>query len=135
MSRRLVLDASAAIEAVLGRPQAEPVIAQLEDAEVVMAPSLICSEIANSLWKYVRSGELSSDGAISLHETALELVDVLVPDRDLATEALAEAARQGHPVYDLCYVVLARRHGAALVTLDRRLAALAERMSIPVTRP
>ena len=120
---------------MLGRPQAEAVIALLEGAEVVMAPSLTCSEIANSLWKYVRSGELSSDSAISLHETALELVDVLVPDRDLVTEALVEAARQGHPVYDLCYVVLARRHGAALITLDRRLAALAERMSIPVTQP
>lgn len=55
-----------------------------------------------------------------------------MPDRTLAVEALAEAAARQHPVYDLLYIVLARRHGAHLLTLDARLSNLAADMGIGV---
>ena len=61
---------------------------------------------------------------------ALDLVDLLVPDRDLVEEALVAAARYRHPVYDLLYAVLARRHGAAVRTLDERLRSLLAQMGV-----
>ncbi|BAK45380.1 type II toxin-antitoxin system VapC family toxin [Eggerthella sp. YY7918] len=47
-----------------------------------------------------------------------------------AAESFAEAVRQNHPVYDLFYATLARRNAATLVTADKRLIALCERMGI-----
>jgi predicted nucleic acid-binding protein len=56
----------------------------------------------------------------------------VTPDGEIVTEAIAEACRQNHPVYDLLYAVLARRHGAAVLTQDTRLSGLLTRMGIPV---
>jgi predicted nucleic acid-binding protein len=53
-------------------------------------------------------------------------------DGELVTEAIAEACRRNHPVHDLLYAVLARRHGAAVLTLDARLSGLLAQMAIPV---
>ena len=127
---RIVLDASAALRLVLGLPEANELAASLERTSVVMVPGLYCSEVANWLWKYVNAGHVNIDEALVRFDEALALADSFVPDRTLTVEALAEAAARGHPVYDLLYVVLARRHGARLLTLDVRLSGLAADMGI-----
>ncbi len=127
---RLVLDASAALRLVLGFPEANKLAAQLERTSVVMVPGLYCSEVANGLWKYVSAGQMNIDEALVRFDEALALADSFVPDRTLTVEALAEAAARRHPVYDLLYVVLARRHGARILTLDARLSDLAADMGI-----
>jgi predicted nucleic acid-binding protein len=129
---RLVLDASAALRIVLGLKDAKDLAESLERTSIVMAPELYCSEVANGLWKYVEANELGLDDALARFDEALALPDSLVPDRTLAVEALAEAATRHHPVYDLLYVVLARRHGARVLTRDGRLSNLAAKMGIAV---
>jgi predicted nucleic acid-binding protein len=129
---RIVLDASAALRLVLGLAEAKELALQLERTSVVMVPGLYCSEVANGLWKYVNAGHFDIDEALARFDEALALADSLVPDRTLTVEALAEAAARQHPVYDLLYVVLARRHGARLLTLDARLSGLAADMGIGV---
>ena len=42
---------------------------------------------------------------------AVELVDVIEPDRHLQAEALALACHLDNPVYDCLYLALARRAG------------------------
>ena len=59
---------------------------------------------------------------------AVELVDVIEPDRQLQAEALALACHLDHPVYDCVYLALARREAALLVTADKRLQQLAARV-------
>ena len=88
-----------------------------------MAPTLFHSEMANTLWKYVRAGMLDKEAAMARYEEAIGLVDTFTPDADLLPEALLAAA---HPVYDLLYLTLARRHGGSLLTVDRKLAALVQ---------
>jgi len=44
---------------------------------------------------------------------------------ELAVESLHEALRLNHPVYDLYFLVLARRNGATLLTVDEKLKRLA----------
>ncbi len=122
---RVVLDTSAAANIVLRTELAPSLIETLRTADLVLAPSLFHSEVANTLWKYVGSGELDVDGAIARHEEAIALVDAFEADDQLAVEALSTAARMNHPVYDLLYVILARRFGCRLMTTDRKLAALA----------
>jgi predicted nucleic acid-binding protein len=53
--------------------------------------------------------------------------------RDLATEALATAEAFGHPVYDALYAITARREGAAVCTIDKRLLKLLKALRIPTT--
>ena len=131
MSRLLVLDASAAIEAVLGRSQALKIVEHLEHADRVAVPDLYFAEIANALWKYVRNGDLPLEDAQTMLSIATSLPDDVLPARELATEALATATAFDHPVYDALYAVTARREGAAVCTLDQRLARLLEAMRVP----
>ncbi len=78
-------------------------------------------ELANALSKYARSGQISTDGAIAMHEKGLGLIDRFIPTDELAREAIAESIRLKHPAYDMFYFVLARRNAAALFTLDKKL--------------
>ncbi|WP_025323210.1 type II toxin-antitoxin system VapC family toxin [Deferrisoma camini] len=132
MTGRVVLDASAAVRLVLGLGGAESIAEVLERAAVVLAPDLFHAEVANALWKYCRGQHIRVEEALAHRETAAALVDREVPTEDLAREALWEASNRSHPVYDLLYLVLARRFGCAVCTADRKLASLARQMGLPV---
>jgi predicted nucleic acid-binding protein len=128
---RLVLDASAAVRLVMRAELAEQLLAHIAAAAAVIAPSLYASEVANALWKYVQAGTLGIEAALDRYAEAINLIDDFTPDLELTTEALAEAVRYGHPVYDLLYAILARRTGCGILTLDRRLATLLGHIGIP----
>ena len=68
-------------------------------------------------------------------EQALNLPDRLEPSNALHVGGFCLACRHLHPVYDALYLVLARRNNALLLTLDRRLAALAEQLDIEIIVP
>jgi predicted nucleic acid-binding protein len=132
---RAVLDASGAVHLVMNGEYASSLAAKLEAAAVVMAPDLFCSETANSLWKYVRAGELTLDLALTRFEQCMGLADSLIPERALAPEALVAAARHQHSVYDMMYAVLARRSGATVITMDRGFALKLRDMEIDTYCP
>jgi predicted nucleic acid-binding protein len=117
----IVLDASAAIHLVLNGPRAATVRAAIESDGATVAPDLYVAEVANALWKYVRAGQLDPDIARDSLSDATELLTRTVPSAELVTESLHEATRLGHPVYDLLYLVAARRNAATLATCDQRL--------------
>jgi predicted nucleic acid-binding protein len=132
---KVVLDASAALATVLLRDGSAGILDLLEQASVVLAPDLYASEVANGLWKYVWFENLSIEMGTAALESAMGLVDQTLPVADLCQEALREAANFGHPVYDLCYAVAARREGAAVLTIDRKLVKLLSRMKIRSLKP
>ncbi len=129
---RIVLDASAALRVVLAAPGIEEAVGTLERASLVLAPALFASETANALWKLGRKGQLPPEILAERWEMAMALPDRLCPDHELAVEALSEASRYGHPVYDLLYAVLARREGCKVLTFDRRLTSLLRKLGISV---
>jgi len=128
---KIVLDASAAIVAVIGKKNRETVLEHLADASSVLAPDLFVAEVTNALWKYVAAGEMNIDAASAALDAALGLIDATTPVAAFAPEALREAAIHRHPVYDLCYAVAARRAGASVLTVDRRLMNLLAAMRVP----
>jgi predicted nucleic acid-binding protein len=132
---RAVVDASALVRLVLRGEGAAELAEFLAAKAVVMAPYLVCGETANTLWKYVRAGQLDREEAVARLEQALALVDELVEDSELAAEALVAAVSAGHPVYDLLYAVLARRHGCPVITTDRPLVRLLQAMGVAVEIP
>ena len=58
------------------------------------------------------------------------LIDCFHDDASLAKEALSESIRYQHPAHDMLYLVLARRTGATLFTLDKKMWALARDMHV-----
>jgi predicted nucleic acid-binding protein len=129
---RLVLDASAAVRMVMRAEGADGLLESVSAATVVTAPSLYASEVANALWKYVKASQLDAETALERLEEAINLIDAFTPDWELTTEALTEAVRYRHPVYDLLYAVLARRTGCAVLTMDGRLRALLGQMGVGI---
>ncbi len=135
MRPQAVLDASAALHAVLTQEHASEVLDFLHGTALVLVPALFTSEVTNGLWKYVRSGQITRHRAIQLLDQALKLVDSVVDDRDLAREALVLAAAHSHPAYDALYAVLARRNGCPLLTFDRRLVKLLGKLGVEAWVP
>jgi predicted nucleic acid-binding protein len=128
MALACVLDASAAVRLILADPAAADLAERVGGAALVLAPELMLTELANTLWKLRRADRLNDLDPQELLTEARELVDRLEPDRHLQAEALALACHLNHPVYDCLYLALARREAASLISSDRRLNALAERV-------
>lgn len=81
----------------------------METAELVFAPELMLTEVANTLWRLQRAGQLQAASLQARLRRAADLIDHIEPDRTLQAEALALATHLDHPVYDCLYLVLARR--------------------------
>ena len=120
-----VLDASAVVRIIEGSPQTAAFQQAVLDAELVLAPELMLTEVSNALWRLQRAGQLQVEGLQQCLSRGAALVDHIEPDRHLQVEALALACHLDHPVYDCLYLALARREAAVLLTADEKLMALA----------
>lgn len=126
----VVLDVSAALAIVRKTPEGQGLMRLLFTDERIIAPQLFCSEAANSAWQFARLGNMGQGEAAVMLRRAVALVDRFESDGSLVTEALSLAVTEKHPVYDLLYVVLARRTGSTLFTLDKKLQRLCVRYDV-----
>lgn len=125
-----VLEISAAVEILLKGKHAHDFREVIRNYDAVLAPDLFSSELANTFWKYHQFRGLSVDKSLSCCKLGLALVDQFVDTREVWREALHEAMSNNHPVYDLVYVICARRNSATLVTMDRKLMTLAQHLGV-----
>ena len=119
-----VVDANAAAEIVLERASAIDLINRILAADKVIAPSLFYAEAANTFRKYVQGGFFDAEKGMELFRKTIQIVDEFVDIAELSEEAFSEAVRRKHSVYDMLYLILARRNGAKLLTLDKKLQQL-----------
>ena len=131
---RVVLDASVAANIVLQAQAAAGLIAELEQAQLVLTPTLLHSAIANTLWQQVRFGQLGHDDAIGLYHDGVALVNEFVPDHELAVQALSLATTHQHPAYDMLFVALAQRFGCTLLMVDSKLIATVRKIDATMVR-
>ena len=127
-----VLDVSAAIEILLQKEKNELFNATYEKASWVIAPDLYIAEISNVLWKYYKSGLISHIECIQYVEDGIDLIDDYFPSKELWKEALGEGIKNTHSIYDMYYVVLARRNDGTLITNDSKLSLLCNKLNIEV---
>ena len=127
-----VLDTCAAFEIAFHGPKYSLFMNAVAGAEKVIAPTLFDSEVTNVLWKYARNGAVDEETARKTLAYILQIVDEYTDTSELAIEALHEGIRLGHSIYDMFYLVLARHNGAALLTTDKKLKALAKNMGVSV---
>ena len=127
----VVLDASAAIELVLKRPASPAIEEAVDGADYIIAPDLYIAEVTNAVWK-LASAAGDEISPTQILDDAVALPDEYVASRDIYREAYAFSMKKQHPVYDSLYAITARRNGATLLTVDRRLASIAASEGIAV---
>ena len=126
----VVLDASAAVEVVLQKKAATKLSRYLDKADWVITPTLFISEIANVFWKYQRMTDLPIESCDRYIDQALGLPDDFLNEIDLYREAFKLACTADHPVYDMMYLIAARRNNGTLLTLDKKLKRAAKKFSV-----
>ena len=114
----LVVDASVAI-CWFAREAATPAAnGLLRSPEELIAPSLLCVEVANTAWKKLRKKEMTEEQAVAATVEVRRFIRDLAPIERLARDALALATEINHSVYDCVYLALALQRDAKFVTLD-----------------
>ena len=58
------------------------------------------------------------------------MIDNFIEGKELWKEALGDGIKHKHSIYDMYYLVLARRHNAVLITGDGTLARLCRKLKI-----
>lgn len=117
----IVVDASAVLELLLGRPSGPAAAARLLDpAEALHAPHLLGIEVAQVLRRFAAAGGLSDERA---DEARTDYLDLRV-ERHFHEPLLERIWQLRHNMtaYDAAYVALAEALDAPLVTCDGRLS-------------
>ena len=130
----IVLDSNAAIEIVLKRAKGKSLREIIETAEKIISSEFFRVEVANVIRKYYQGNYIKKTDCYKMLELAENLIDEFIPIKENHLEAMHEAIRLKHSAYDMLYLTLARRMGATLITLDRRLLAIADREEIDTVR-
>jgi predicted nucleic acid-binding protein len=117
----IVVDANVAVKWVIKQPLRDRALAVLRRSDVLVAPSLLVSEVTSAIWQYVRAGHIGREQARQGLSAALDQITLLEEDGELAESALAVALELGCAPYDCFYLVAAIRRDALLVTADKRL--------------
>lgn len=120
----IVLDCSAAIAMALRTEEGQGLKMLIETSEEIIAPTLLYAELSRTMQKYVKGGFLSKQAAVEKGTYALSLVDRFVDDSQFWPEAMTLSLDLNHSSYDVFYLLLARRTGATVFTLDRKLQNL-----------
>ena len=119
----IVLDASAAIDLLLGTERAIGIAEALGSVTEVHAPELIDPEVIAVVRRWTLRGWLAAEtGGRAIEELG---VLALVRHRHAALRRRAWELRDRCSAYDACYVALAETLGAELLTTDARLARAA----------
>ena len=121
----LVVDASAIAAVLYGEAEGATIQAHVR-GETMIAPHLIDYELANaSLRKARRQPELA--GSLLMMLARLRTLSIR-RERVPPLEAAQLALQTGLSAYDASYLWLAMAHDVELVTLDRRLADVNQRL-------
>jgi len=121
----ILLDANAGIEIALDRERAKILQDYVSMASLIISSDLYKAETTNVLYKYVKAGLLSKDNALEKLHYCENLIDEFYDISINQEESLLESIRLGHSSYDMLYLTLARRNGARLITLDKKLRDIA----------
>jgi len=129
-----VLDASAALEIAFSRKKSDLYSSIIENANWVIAPDLFVSETTNVIWKYHCFQDIPINLCKDLLDQAIALVDDFINATFLYQEAFAFASQAGHPVYDMLYLVAARRYNATLLTEDKQLIKFCKKYAVKIVQ-
>jgi len=118
------------MEILLQKEKAQIYAKKLQEATFVIAPDLYVSELTNTLWKYHYAKILSKDECIQYIQDGINYVDRFIACMDLWQEAFSEGIKNKHSIYDMFYMVVARRYDGIVMTNDSILAAICKKNNV-----
>jgi len=117
----LVVDTSAVVDALAGRPPDERLLARLSADGDLHAPHLLDVELLHTLRRLVAAGHLSEDRAADARADFADLT-ILRYEHGFLADRIWEL-RHNLTAYDAAFVSLSETLDVRLVTCDRRLAS------------
>ncbi len=127
-----VFDASVLVKLVVVEQWSERSVELYDAARGCLIPAHAVAEVAQTLWKKARRGELTPGDALERLMAAQRLDFRVVASVPIARHALAIALDRNDSVYDCVYIATAITEEASLVTADATLATIAECYGVPV---
>jgi len=130
--RSFVIDASVAVKWYIPEPLSEAAVQYLQlykkDKARLLAPDLLTIEVGNTLWKKMRTSEITGDDARAILHALTDYCPLkLTPSCELMPAALELAIAMGVTVYDSVYIALAIAASAMLVTADKEMVKLVDK--------
>lgn len=123
----VVTDASALLAVVLDEPERDPIISATEGV-ILTAPLALPFELGNALIALRKRGRIEEEEIIPAWEASQRIPVQLVP---VAVDAaLALALTQGIYAYDAYYLQCSLSLQRPLLTLDRKMREVAERIGV-----
>jgi predicted nucleic acid-binding protein len=128
----VVIDVSGVMEILFRRKKADMFNKLIDKAALVAAPDLYVTELTNTLWKYHASKKRTKDECLDLIKDGIDYINVFFDSKEIWKEALSEGINNNHSVYDMFYMVAARRNSGTLITNDSTLAAICKKNHVQV---
>ena len=128
----VIIDTSGAIEVLLQKGKAIKFSKILQESTLVLAPDLFIPELTNTLWKYHRANIFNKEECVLFINDGLNYVDKFINSKELWLEAFSEGIKNNHSVYDMLYMVTARRNDGTIITADSILTTICKKNNIQV---
>lgn len=130
MPANLVADASVAAKLFFHEDGSDRARALLASGAIFAAPDLLFIEIASIAAKQLRRGLCAPELAREATIAVVDIIDDVVPSRELRLRAFLFARDDGFSAYDGSYLALAERLGVPVVTADDRLVERARAVGV-----
>ena len=127
-----VIDVSGVVEILMQKEKAVKFNKTLQEAELVITPDLYVSELTNAFWKYQTAKIRTKDECIELLQDGIDYIDRFIDSKEIWEEAFSEGINNNHSIYDMLYMVTARRNNAVLITNDSALAAVCKKNHVQI---
>ena len=127
-----ILDVSAAVDVLMEKGKVKLFSKVLHEVSSLSVPDLYVPELTKTLWKFHKANILTDEECISLIQKGIKLVDKFIDCKDIWQEAFSAGLITKHSVYDMFYMVTARRSGGVLITNDSVLAAVCKKNNVEV---
>ena len=126
------IDVSGAIEILLQKEKSDKFSKILQEATLIVAPDLYVSELTNTIWKYYLVNVLTKEECIQYIKDGISYVDRFIDSKELWQEAFSEGIQNNHSMYDMFYMVAARKNDGILITNDSVLSTICKNNNVQI---
>jgi predicted nucleic acid-binding protein len=128
----VVLDVSGAVEILFKKEKADKFKKLMIEATWRVTPDLYIHELTNTLWKYFSKKIYTKAESIQYIQDGIDFISNFIDSKDIWLEAFAAGIDNKHSIYDMFYMITARRNNGILITNDSDLAAVCRKNRVQV---
>ena len=125
----IIADTNIFLAVALNEPEKEPII-KITSKALLIAPESLPFEIGNALSAMIKRRQITKQEALAAENFTHDIQVRLVPVE--IQSCLQLAIKQNIYAYDAYFLRCAISHGYPLLTLDRRMRQVAEKMGIEI---